>query len=259
MRPRKPPKKTELPADARLRVFVKGWEDGEPLARYLEPGDRWTLHCADSVSLSLPPVLEPPLVLRQRPRDISGSRIGVGAVTWEGALVLVAYLASLPFGTLEGKRVVELGAGLGAPGLVAAYLGANVVLTDREPVLEALRENVKHTKLESRAQVAWLEWGSDEGDAAALKLSEPKPDFILAADCVYIDGDGPSPSSEAFCRVARTMCGPNTKVLVAIEPRAQAPLEAFKKSAEVIFKSVKRLDLPSTYTVEHVLLYELEP
>ncbi len=50
---------------------------------------------------------------------------------WEAAMVLADFLASTPI--KAGARVLELGAGLGAPGLVAAARGARVTLSDYEP------------------------------------------------------------------------------------------------------------------------------
>jgi hypothetical protein len=34
-----------------LRLKIKGWEDGEPVERWLEKPDRWQLHSADQVTL----------------------------------------------------------------------------------------------------------------------------------------------------------------------------------------------------------------
>lgn len=48
---------------------------------------------------------------------------------WEAAMVLADFLAGQD---LAGKRLLELGAGLGAPGLIAAVGGAEVVLSDYE-------------------------------------------------------------------------------------------------------------------------------
>ena len=50
---------------------------------------------------------------------------------WDCAVVLARYLEKQA-GSLKGKRVIELGCGVGLPGLVAYSLGAEVVhLTDR--------------------------------------------------------------------------------------------------------------------------------
>lgn len=34
-----------------LKLKIKGWEDGEPVERWLEKPDRWQLHSADQVTL----------------------------------------------------------------------------------------------------------------------------------------------------------------------------------------------------------------
>ena len=56
---------------------------------------------------------------------------------WEGAEVLTRLMASDETlrGRLRGKRVVELGAGVGLCGLAAAAAGAHVMLTDLPAVV----------------------------------------------------------------------------------------------------------------------------
>ncbi|XP_042605159.1 protein N-lysine methyltransferase METTL21A isoform X2 [Cyprinus carpio] len=68
------------------------------------------------------------------------NRLGVAAVVWDAAVVLCMFLE---MGTvdLKGKRVIELGAGTGLVGIVAALLGASVRITDREAALEFLTAN----------------------------------------------------------------------------------------------------------------------
>ena len=51
----------------------------------------------------------------------------VGCVVWDSALVLGAFLQTLPSGSLTEKTVIELGAGTGAVGLIACALGYDVV------------------------------------------------------------------------------------------------------------------------------------
>ena len=61
----------------------------------------------------------------------------LGLDIWPAALELCAYLASHP-SLVQGRNVLELGAGVGLPGLLAAQLGArSVVLTDYEPTVRS--------------------------------------------------------------------------------------------------------------------------
>jgi predicted nicotinamide N-methyase len=52
---------------------------------------------------------------------------------WEAALVLSYVMSSLP--EPKGKTVLELGAGLGAPGLAAAAAGFEVTISDYEAII----------------------------------------------------------------------------------------------------------------------------
>jgi predicted nicotinamide N-methyase len=52
---------------------------------------------------------------------------------WESALVLADLMATTP--PVPGQTLLELGAGLGAPGLVAAQNGYQVTLSDFEPLI----------------------------------------------------------------------------------------------------------------------------
>lgn len=93
----------------------------------------------------------------QAPRIERGRR-PLWAYAWPAGLVLAELLAKRWAAELTGKRVLELGCGLGAVGLVAAKLGARVTLADREP--EALTQALaiaEHNALEVETQL--LEWG----------------------------------------------------------------------------------------------------
>jgi len=89
-------------------------------------------------------------------------RAGEGAVrlpywakVWEASLVLADYLLGLPeFAPGAAPRhIIELGAGLGVPGLFAAAAGHDVTLTDCEP--EAL-EFTQATALEAAGALPGL-------------------------------------------------------------------------------------------------------
>jgi hypothetical protein len=94
--------------------------------------------------------------------------------------------------TVKGRRVLELGCGVGLVGLVAAGLGAHsVTLTDqvtfmaeRNAAVNFPRASTSDNAIGSpRVAVQRLQWGDAEGVAALL---EGGPfDVILAADIIY--------------------------------------------------------------------------
>ena len=81
--------------------------------------------------------------------------------------------------SLGGRRVLELGCGLGVPSLVAARAGAHVLATDWAPeALELLERNAQRNELELlTARVDWRE-------PAALVAQAPW-DLVLGADLLY--------------------------------------------------------------------------
>ena len=98
-----------------------------------------------------------------------------GLDLWRGATALASVLEEED---VAGRTVVELGAGCGLPGLLAAKLGASaVLLTDKDPaVVEALRLSVAANGLGDVCSVEELVYG-----AAA-----PASHLVLAADALYL-------------------------------------------------------------------------
>ncbi|XP_060922914.1 protein N-lysine methyltransferase METTL21A [Limanda limanda] len=110
---------------------------------------------------------------------------GVAAVLWDAAVVLSVFMEQGGALDLKGKRVIELGAGTGLVGIVAALLGAEVTVTDRAPALDLLSSNVKSNLppgCEGSATVSELTWGQ------GLERFPPGGfDLVLGADIVYLE------------------------------------------------------------------------
>ncbi|GFR43932.1 hypothetical protein Agub_g5070 [Astrephomene gubernaculifera] len=250
-----------------LSITVKGWEDGQRFERQLETTDRWVLHAADELTLTLSDGNS--VTIKQQPKAINATRIGVGACVWEGELFLAAYLASLPLYRYIGARVVELGSGPGLVGILMAKMGAKVHITDIPRVLPLIEANIEANGvgLQQRRGAAAgfavceaLEWGTEGYEAAAGRLAAERVDWCVAADCCYIDQEGTSPSTPHFVRTCALLCGPTTRCLVCFELRSSEVRRVFEQEAGRAFEKVERLPphtLPKPCQVEHILLYEL--
>ncbi len=96
---------------------------------------------------------------------------------WEAAIVLCEYIAAQP--CEPGTTLLELGAGLGAPGLMAAKVGYQVTLSDYEQlILEFERINAAASKL-ANVNCLMLDW-----------LNPPEMerfDVILGAEILFRD------------------------------------------------------------------------
>ncbi|XP_061918620.1 protein N-lysine methyltransferase METTL21A isoform X1 [Entelurus aequoreus] len=127
------------------------------------------------------------------------------------AVVMCVYL-ELSQVELRGKVAIELGAGTGLVGIVAALLGAKVTITDRKPALDFLSANVKGNlppDLQASAVVSELSWGDDLDRYPAEGY-----DLVLGADIVYLE--------DTFVPLMETLqhlCADTTVVLLACKIR----------------------------------------
>lgn len=105
-----------------------------------------------------------------------------GMYVWPCAVVLAQYLW-FHRGSLPGKAVLEIGAGVSLPGIVAAKCGAEVTLSDSSELphcLEICRQSCQMNNL-PQVHVVGLTWGHVSRDLLAL----PPQDIILASDVFF--------------------------------------------------------------------------
>ena len=129
-----------------------------------------------------------------------------GAVLWPSAIALAHEIASRD---LAGKRILELGAGTGFPGIVAASRGAHVVQTDRQRVaMHVCKQNAERNRVTIEHRIAdWTAWD----DAARY-------DVIMGSDILYVDSLHPS-----LRHIFDTNLAPSGTVLLA-DPFREASL-----------------------------------
>lgn len=105
-------------------------------------------------------------------------RLPYGVALWPAAIALAHDVASRP-DAFRGRRVLELGAGTGLPGIVAASLGGLVTQTDRhEQALAICARNAERNGVE-RTTLRMADWAAWE-DAERY-------DWIIGSDILYAE------------------------------------------------------------------------
>jgi Lysine methyltransferase len=153
-----------------------------------------------------------------------------GRALWPCTEALCSYLASdaaqkllafiEPAACSKSSAICELGAGTGAPGLLAAKMfHASVVLTDRdEHALAQLKENI-HMNFGSGGPVEVLQFSWCEPNSNQLIEQEKQFKVVLASDVLY---PGQSLASVAgfFSAVQKLIVKDSGRLLLAYQPRA---------------------------------------
>ncbi|KAJ7667700.1 putative methyltransferase-domain-containing protein [Mycena polygramma] len=221
-------------------------DDRDPLNRFMKG--------SDILPNQIPSVQQEMLSLSFSGADITISvdlmldaSPGCGGVAWPAGEVLARYLVKQGPNNLKNKQILELGSGTGLVGLVAAKLGGTVRLTDQAPLLNIMRDNVAINKLSSLCTVTELNWGEP------ISTEIPRPDVVLAADCVYFE--------PAFPLLVGTLCelvDEDTEVLFCFKKRRKADRRFFA----LLKKKFKWEDVPddparAIYSRESISLLRL--
>lgn len=155
---------------------------------------------------------------------------------WSAGRALAAHLAERP-ALVRGRRVIEVGCGLGLPGLVAARLGAHVLACDAHPdVLALLRRNA------ALNDVVIAYHPGDVADPEALAAALGTADLVLASDVAYESGL----AGQVAPALAR-LCRPGGRIVLADpgRPLFQSvvnALEALGYRSEVEIRRARRGD-----------------
>ena len=144
-----------------------------------------------------------------------------GHVAWQAMPVLCHFiLSSEGQALLKGSRVLELGAGIGVPGILAGRTCAELVLTDsNDAVVERLRRNIELNRSDimcghDATRVANVLWGADAFPSAATAAPR-SVDVVLGSDVVYS-----ATSARTLLETADfLMADPNGVLVLAYIPR----------------------------------------
>ncbi|RVE74442.1 hypothetical protein OJAV_G00021670 [Oryzias javanicus] len=153
-----------------------------------------------------------------------------GGVMWPAALALCSFLENNKHAVnLEGKTILELGAGTGLVSIVATLLGGAVTATDLPQMLSNLRANVmRNTRGRCRhtPQISSLSWGFDL--EPTYPSSVYRYDYVLAADVVYHHD-----YLDELLATMKHFCKPGTTLIWANKVRFETDLtftDNFKKA-----------------------------
>ncbi|PNW86065.1 hypothetical protein CHLRE_03g210401v5 [Chlamydomonas reinhardtii] len=112
---------------------------------------------------------------------------GFASTVWDSSIVVAKYLERHAEALVLGRRLLDLSAGCGLPGLTAAALGAGcVVATDLPPNLPLLLRNAERNGVAKVVRVAEHWWGGDVAPLEGL-AGGGAFDLVLACDVMYVE------------------------------------------------------------------------
>ncbi|CAM9636168.1 unnamed protein product [Scytosiphon promiscuus] len=227
------------------------------------------------------------------PIEVCGTQLNIaqdptsdnlGTTIWDASVILVRYMERNPHlysrRKLEGKRVLELGAGCGLAGMYFALQGADVTFTDLIEVVPLLQRNVTMnlggqaaeptpapsssssssssssksrgkggkgnapgpTSARPRAKVLEYDWGTP------LDKLSPPYDYVVACDCVYVER-----LVESLVWSMAQCSGRTTTVLVASEKREEVTYAKFRErlSEDFTVRQAPRRHMDKAYDHEN--------
>jgi methyltransferase-like protein 23 len=168
-----------------------------------------------------------------------------GVALWPAAIALAHEVASRAE-AFRNRRILELGAGTGLPGIVAASLGGQVVQTDRhELALSVCKRNGERNAVQTiEYRLAdWIGWNDTE-----------RYDWILGSDILY--GEALHPHLRG---IFEANLAPGGRILLADPFRSQslALLEALEEDGWTI--SLSKWSVGEEQALRLIGIYELIP
>ena len=160
-----------------------------------------------------------------------------GTRVWHAAIAMVHFLAKEYSNKLPTATLLELGCGLGVPGMLCHSLyGCETYLTDQESIVSQLVHNIQHNFGSNSADEFAAATGAEKSAIHALPLTWSKEDHLLHdidfsivinCDCIYEPLYGES--YKALAQVLETLLkrNPDALVLTSVERRTADGVDKF--------------------------------
>ncbi len=162
---------------------------------------------------------------------------------WEASLLLASKMAARP--VRQGERLIELGAGLGVAGLVAAAFGHQITISEYDPNALAFLEANRLENRCTNARIHRLDWNRMDLDA--------KFDVILGSELIYRESD-----FRAMQTLFQKLLAPGGEVLLTGEMRQTN--EAFLDGMQSVFNiQISSQTLRSKSQAFTILLIRMTP
>ncbi len=175
--------------------------------------------------------------------------------------------------SLKALKVLEVGAGHGLVGVVAAVLGCDVVTTDLGEYLDLLKRNAEKNAEHYRGsiRVEELRWGAP--------TNIEKPQMIIASECIYflnliepllrfvqqshwrVHTDSKhTQTCVNCCSTLLRLSDRNTEILLSFEHHNPENTEAFLQRARELFalEYIPEAELPLAYRTDIIKLLRLK-
>ena len=148
-----------------------------------------------------------------------------GTRVWHAAIAAIQYLVDNSL-VSESTNLLELGCGLGVPGMILHSLyNCQVCLTDQHSILSQLRDNVESNFNSSKISARPLSWSKESVQALLQDTNEF--DMVLNCDCIYEPLYGDSWKLLVECINELLLFNPKTMVVTSVERRAADGIDKF--------------------------------
>ena len=180
-----------------------------------------------------------------------------GTRIWRASLVCLHYvLEEIRANRLQCTRLLELGSGLGVPGMVLhSITDCYALLSDKEDLVEQLNANIASNFPDSTMiEASALDW-NPKATQALVDQNGPF-DLVLNCDCIYQPLYGDSWQALLDCQYALLKENPSTVIITSVERRKADGIADYIKLAQDFKLMVERLTIPFDHPPE-VEMYRL--